>query len=153
MILCVGGLGYLGFLSQASAVMYEHWRATTTNIVVGLTSSALENIPTVSAVWVMKPEMPLGQWLLVTLTAGVGSSLLSIGSAAGIALTGQSRGQYTFFSHLKWSPAILLGYGASIVFHLWFNARLFCPVGNLTRPSLNDSVEMQDLHGIVGAIL
>lgn len=36
--------------------------------------------------------MSQGQWLLVTLTAGVGGSLLSVGSAAGAALMGQARG-------------------------------------------------------------
>ena len=43
------------------------------------------------AVLTMTPDMSLGQWLLVTLTAGVGGSLLSIGSAAGVALMGQSK--------------------------------------------------------------
>jgi len=57
----------------------------------------------------------------VTLTAGVGGSLLSIGSAAGVGLMGQARGAYTFFGHLKWTPAIALGYFASIGVHLWIN--------------------------------
>ena len=56
--------------------------------------------------------MDMGQWLLITLTAGVGGSLLSIGSAAGVALMGQARGIYTFFAHLKWAWAILLGYAS-----------------------------------------
>ncbi|MEH6543583.1 MAG: sodium:proton antiporter NhaD [Porticoccaceae bacterium] len=56
------------------------------------------------AVLTMNPDMSQLQWLLVTLTAGVGGSLLSIGSAAGVALMGQARGQYTFFGHLKWTP-------------------------------------------------
>ena len=72
----------------------------------------------------MDPHMSTGQWLLVTLTAGVGGSLLSIGSAAGVALMGQSRGMYTFFGHLKWTPAIALGYALSIVAHLWVSAEL-----------------------------
>ncbi len=67
----------------------------------------------------------LGQWLLITLSTGVGGSLLSIGSAAGIALMGQSRGNYTFFTHLRWTPVIALGYGASIHTHLWLNSSLF----------------------------
>jgi Na+/H+ antiporter NhaD/arsenite permease-like protein len=66
-----------------------------------------------------------GQWLLVTLTAGVGGSMLSIGSAAGVALMGQARGVYTFFSHLKWTWAVALGYAASIGAHFLVNARLF----------------------------
>jgi hypothetical protein len=28
-------------------------------------------------------------------------------------------------SHLKWMPAIALGYAASIVTHFWLNAELF----------------------------
>jgi Na+/H+ antiporter NhaD/arsenite permease-like protein len=88
-------------------------------------SSVLDNIPMMVAVLQMQPQMDTGQWLLVTLTAGVGGSLLSIGSAAGVALMGQARGQYTFFSHLKWTWAIALGYAASIVVHLWINARYF----------------------------
>jgi Na+/H+ antiporter NhaD/arsenite permease-like protein len=69
----------------------------------------------------MNPDMPLNQWLLVTLTAGVGGSLLSVGSAAGVALMGQSQGLYTFVSHLKWTPVIALGYAASIVVHMWMS--------------------------------
>ena len=77
------------------------------------------------SVLTMTPDMSLGQWLLVTLTAGVGGSLLSIGSAAGVALMGQSRGYYTFVSHFKWIWAIAIGYGASIVTHIWINSALF----------------------------
>jgi Na+/H+ antiporter NhaD/arsenite permease-like protein len=50
---------------------------------------------------------------------------LSIGSAAGVALMGTARGVYTFGAHLKWLPAIALGYFASILCHLWINARHF----------------------------
>jgi Na+/H+ antiporter NhaD/arsenite permease-like protein len=73
----------------------------------------------------MNPDMSTGQWLLVTMTAGVGGSLFSIGSAAGVALMGQAHGRYTFFGHLKWTPAVAAGYAASIVVHMWLNARLF----------------------------
>jgi Na+/H+ antiporter NhaD/arsenite permease-like protein len=73
------------------------------------------------AVLTMNPPMDETQWLLVTLTAGVGGSLLSIGSAAGVGLMGQARGIYTFFAHLKWTPAIALGYFASVAAHLWLN--------------------------------
>jgi Na+/H+ antiporter NhaD/arsenite permease-like protein len=85
----------------------------------------IDNIPIMFAVLSIDPEMSHGQWLLVTLTAGVGGSLLSIGSAAGVALMGQARGVYTFFAHLKWSWAIALGYAASIWVHLALNQRLF----------------------------
>ncbi|WP_297527333.1 sodium:proton antiporter NhaD [Thiohalobacter sp.] len=124
-VLCVGGLGFLGYLSLASDVMYHQWGQTEANVAVGVLSAIVDNIPVMFAVLTMNPDMSQGQWLLVTLTAGVGGSLLSIGSAAGVALMGQARGVYTFFSHLKWTPAIALGYAASIWVHLWMNARLF----------------------------
>jgi NhaD family Na+/H+ antiporter len=120
-VLCVGGLGFIGYLAMASEAMYTQWGATTANVAVGIISAIVDNIPVMFAVLTMEPDMPQSQWLLVTLTAGVGGSLLSIGSAAGVALMGQARGKYTFFSHLKWTPAIALGYAASIQVHLWLN--------------------------------
>ncbi len=124
-VLCVGGLGFLGYLGLASEVMYNEWGATTANVVVGVLSAIVDNIPVMFAVLTMNPDMSVGQWLLVTLTAGVGGSLLSIGSAAGVALMGQARGKYTFFGHLKWTPVIALGYVASIYVHLWINSSHF----------------------------
>ncbi len=124
-VLCVGGLGFIGYLELVSAFMYEDLGATNANILVGILSAIVDNIPVMFAVLSMLPEMSQGQWLLVTLTAGVGGSLLSIGSAAGVALMGQARGKYTFFGHLKWTWAIALGYAASIATHLWLNAPLF----------------------------
>jgi len=121
-VLCVGGLGTLGYLALASESMYVGLGATWANILVGLLSAIVDNIPVMFAVLTMNPAMDLTQWLLVTLTAGVGGSLLSIGSAAGVALMGQARGTYTFFSHLKWSWAIALGYVASIWVHLLLNS-------------------------------
>jgi len=120
-ILSVGGLGFIGYLSLASEFMYGELGPTTANILVGVISAIVDNIPVMFAVLSMNPEMPEVQWLLVTLTAGVGGSLLSIGSAAGVALMGQAHGKYTFLHHLKWSPIIALGYFASIYTHLLIN--------------------------------
>ena len=124
-LVCVGGLASLGYLKLISDDMYVTLGPTYANILVGFLSAIIDNIPIVYAVLTAHPSMDMGQWLLITLTAGVGGSLLSIGSAAGVALMGQARGVYTFFSHLKWSWAILLGYAASIMVHLWLNADLF----------------------------
>ncbi len=124
-VLCVGGLGFLGYLALASQVMYDQWGATSANITVGMLSAIVDNIPVMFAVLTMGPDMSTGQWLLVTMTAGVGGSLLSIGSAAGVALMGQARGKYTFFGHLKWTPVIAIGYAASIAVHMWINADYF----------------------------
>jgi NhaD family Na+/H+ antiporter len=123
-ILCVGGLGTIGYLALLSDVSYGQLGPTWANIMVGILSAIVDNIPVMFAVLTMNPDMSHGQWLLVTLTAGVGGSLLSIGSAAGVALMGQARGVYTFFAHLKWAWAIALGYAASIWLHLWLNADL-----------------------------
>lgn len=123
-ILCVGGLATLGYLALVSQALYTGLGPTTANIIVGMLSAIVDNIPVMYAVLTMQPDMAHGQWLLVTLTAGVGGSLLSIGSAAGVGLMGQARGIYTFFSHLRWTWAIALGYAASILVHLWLNANL-----------------------------
>lgn len=120
-ILCVGGLGFIGYLAILSEIFYIGYGATIANISVGILSAILDNIPVMFSVLTITPEMSHNQWLLVTLTAGVGGSLLSIGSAAGVALMGQSKGAYTFGSHLKWTPFILLGYFASIGSHLLIN--------------------------------
>ena len=124
-ILCVGGLGTLGYLELVSSFMYGDLGATTANIIVGVLSALIDNIPVMFAVLSMQPDMNQGQWLLVTLTAGVGGSMLSIGSAAGVAVMGQARGIYTFFAHLKWTWAIALGYAASIFTHIWINSARF----------------------------
>ncbi len=126
-MLCVGGLGALGYLATLSNLLYGGLGATTANILVGLLSAVIDNIPVMFAVLSMNPDMSLGQWLLVTLTTGVGGSLLSIGSAAGVALMGQARGIYTFSTHLKWIWAIALGYAASIAVHIVMNGALFSP--------------------------
>ena len=146
-IMCVGGLKELGFLEIAAQGMYEGWGPYMANIAVGVISAVLDNVPVMFAVLGMDPsmatvegvrqmteatltadqealllqEMDLFQWLLITLTAGVGGSLLSVGSAAGVALMGTAHGKYTFVSHLKWFPAILVGYAAAIWVHHLLN--------------------------------
>jgi len=127
-IMCVGGLGAFGYLAVGSEWLYLGMGATTANVMVGLASAVVDNIPVMFAVLEMNPDMSHGQWLLVTLTAGVGGSLLSIGSAAGVAVMGSAKGVYTFFYHLKWIWAIALGYASSIAVHFWVNASAFVQV-------------------------
>ncbi len=121
-IFCVAGLDHIGYMDLAAEWMYQDLGPTVANILVGFLSAIVDNIPVMFAVLTMDPDMDLYQWLLVTLTAGVGGSMLSIGSAAGVALMGISKGKYTFFSHLRWTPAIMAGYFASIAVHYWLNA-------------------------------
>ncbi|MFT3807515.1 sodium:proton antiporter NhaD [Arenimonas sp.] len=124
-LLCVGGLATMGFLHLGSEWLYGELGHTGANIVMGLLSAIVDNIPIMYAVLQMNPAMDHGQWLLITLTAGVGGSLLSVGSAAGVALMGASKGGYTFFGHLRWTWAIALGFAASVATHLWINAAHF----------------------------
>ncbi|MFT7124862.1 MAG: Na+/H+ antiporter NhaD/arsenite permease-like protein, partial [Candidatus Azotimanducaceae bacterium] len=119
-----GGLGFIGYLEIMSNYFYIGWGATNANIAMGVISAVIDNIPVMFAILTMNPEMNHYEWLLITLTCGVGGSLLSIGSAAGVALMGQARGLYTFFSHLKWSWAIALGYIASIYTHYLLNSNM-----------------------------
>jgi Na+/H+ antiporter NhaD/arsenite permease-like protein len=123
-IFAVGGLGVIGYLALTSQYLYGDLGPTAANIIIGVLSAVIDNIPLMFAVLTMNPQMTDGQWLLITLTCGVGGSMLSIGSAAGVALMGQAK-DYTFSSHLKWSWAIALGYAASIAAHMLVNGRLF----------------------------
>lgn len=132
-IMCVGGLSTIGYLNFLSDIVYFEWGSyffyihhqTLANIIFGCLSAIIDNIPIMFAIITMKPIMSEGQWLLATLTSGIGGSLLSVGSAAGIAVMGQSKGYYTFFSHLKWSWAILIGYLLSIYSHIFINKQSF----------------------------
>jgi Na+/H+ antiporter NhaD/arsenite permease-like protein len=125
-IMCVSGLSYIGYLTLLSDTLYYGISTnpvisfTIANSLMGILSAFIDNIPVMFSVLQMhtKESMVLSQWLLITLTTGVGGSLLSIGSAPGVALMGQARGVYTFSSHLKWAPAIFLGYILSIIVHL-----------------------------------
>lgn len=123
-LLSVTGLAAMGYLLFASEMLYGQLGPTSANVIVGLLSALVENVPMMFTVLGMRPDMDLGQWLLVTFTTGAGGSLLSIGSAAGVAVMGQARGSYTFMAHLKWSWAIALGYFAGIGAHFVLNAGL-----------------------------
>jgi Na+/H+ antiporter NhaD/arsenite permease-like protein len=121
----IGGLGFIGYLDAVSGWLFGEHSPTVANILIGLSSAFVDNGTLMFAVLNMHPDLPMGQWLLVTLTLGVGGSLLAIGSAPGIGLMGIAKGKYTFASHMKWCPAILLGYFAAIGTHLLVNAHLF----------------------------
>jgi Na+/H+ antiporter NhaD/arsenite permease-like protein len=121
----VGGLSFIGYLTLASHYLYTDLDPTVANVLVGLVSAFIDNGTIMYAVLTMAPKISEGQWLLVTLTAGVGGSLLAIGSAAGVGLLGQTKGIYSFMSHLKWMPVIALGYAASIFTHFLINSRFF----------------------------
>jgi Na+/H+ antiporter NhaD/arsenite permease-like protein len=113
----VGALDLLGFLS-AGAKLYETYSPTILNIGVGFISAFVDNVPVMSAVLKANPNIGLDQWMLVTMTAGIGGSLISFGSAAGVGVMGKMYGIYTFGSHLKYAWTILVGFIISIL--VWY---------------------------------
>ncbi|WP_233268960.1 sodium:proton antiporter NhaD [Paraglaciecola sp. L1A13] len=117
----VGALTFIGYMGLASHYLYGTLGATQTNAILGTVSAVIDNIPVMFSVLSMQPKMDVNQWLLITLTCGVGGSLLSVGSAAGVALMGSAKGQYTFLGHLRWTPVIMLGYIAGIGTHFLLN--------------------------------
>jgi Na+/H+ antiporter NhaD/arsenite permease-like protein len=115
----VGALYFLGWLALAAHV-YEPsvLGPTISNISVGFLSAIVDNVPVMSAVLKASPDMVQSQWMLVTMTAGVGGSLISFGSAAGVGVMGKLPGVYTFGSHMKFAWTILVGYIVSIT--IWY---------------------------------
>ncbi|CAA6816539.1 MAG: Na+/H+ antiporter NhaD type [uncultured Sulfurovum sp.] len=116
----VGGLHFLGFLEYFTA-LYTQFGATIVNIGVGFLSAIVDNVPVMSAVLKSNPDMGAdshAQWMLVTLTAGVGGSLISFGSAAGVGVMGKLHGIYTFSSHMKLAWTVLIGYLVSVA--IWY---------------------------------
>jgi len=119
----VGGLHFLGFLDYLTA-LYDKFGATTVNIGVGFISAFIDNVPVMSAVLKASPTMATddfashAQWMLVTMTAGIGGSLISFGSAAGVGVMGKMHGIYTFSSHMKYAWTVLVGYILSVA--IWY---------------------------------
>ncbi|XPV70475.1 MAG: sodium:proton antiporter NhaD [Halarcobacter sp.] len=115
----VGALYFIGWLTLAS-IVYEpsYLGPTLSNVAVGFLSAIVDNVPVMSAILKANPNMDLSNWLLVTLTAGIGGSLISFGSAAGVGVMGKLKGVYTFNSHMKYAWTILIGYFVSIA--IWY---------------------------------
>ena len=118
----VGALYFVGWLTLASLVYHPDILGSTwANISVGFLSAIVDNVPVMSAILKANPDMNTSQWMLVTLTAGIGGSLISFGSAAGVGVMGKLHGIYTFGSHFKFAWTVLIGYIVSIsVWYLQF---------------------------------
>jgi len=115
----VGALYFVGWLALASMVYDPSVLGPTwSNIGVGFLSAIVDNVPVMSAVLKASPTMGLDQWMLVTLTAGVGGSMISFGSAAGVGVMGKLPGIYTFGAHMKYSWMIVIGYAVSV--SVWY---------------------------------
>ncbi len=125
----VGGLHFLGYLDYLTK-LYDVLGATIVNIIIGFISAIIDNVPVMSAVLKANPNMgeaARAQWMLVTMTAGIGGSLISFGSAAGVGVMGKMKGIYTFGSHIKYAWTVLLGYIISIA--IWYVQFIMLGIG------------------------
>jgi len=115
----VAALQFVGWLNLLKLV-YEPdiLGPTNTNILVGVLSAIIDNVPVMSAVLNAGIDMDKSQWMLVTLTAGIGGSMISIGSAAGVGVMGKMKEIYTFDSHLSNFGAVFCGYLLSVA--IWY---------------------------------
>ena len=113
----VGALHFIGFLTYA-AKLYDMFDPTFVNIGIGFLSAIVDNVPVMSAVLKANPSIDHAQWMLVTMTAGIGGSLISFGSAAGVGVMGKMHGIYTFSSHMKLAWTVLVGYIVSLI--VWY---------------------------------
>jgi Na+/H+ antiporter NhaD/arsenite permease-like protein len=90
-----------------------------TDIVIGIISSVVDNVPLVAAAMGMYPIDPSvthlatdgAFWEFLAYCAGTGGSLLIIGSAAGVAVMGMEKIDFIWYMK-KISPWALLGYFA-----------------------------------------
>lgn len=121
-LLAVGALEFHGVLDLIANFIFgsdpsnNPVAVITGHISLGVLSSVLDNVPLTAAVLQMLPgEMDYTFWVLLAMTAGMGGSLTSIGSAAGVAAMGQVE-SLTFVEYLKkGSLPALLGYVGAIL--------------------------------------
>jgi len=115
----VSGLSCLGYIAIAADI-YNVPDPFWVNILIGIMSAIIDNIPLIFAVLKANPVMDGAQWMLFTLTAGIGGSLISFGSAAGVGVMGRLRGIYTVGTY-EITCAIALRYMISVgIFYLQF---------------------------------
>ncbi len=92
---------------------------TTLATLIGLFSAIIDNVPLVAATMGMY-SFPTDNsfWLLVAYTAGTGGSILSIGSAAGVALMGLEKVDFISYLRKATIPALLGFLGGVFVYVL-----------------------------------
>ena len=113
-IMCVGGLGVMGYLNAVSNYAYGNWGPDVANVAIGLLSSVIDNIP---------DDVRGAQHGTVNDQARVASphphrrrgrerTLHRI--RRGVGLMGVAPRSYTFQSLFRWAPAVVTGYFAGV---------------------------------------
>ena len=132
-LMSVAGLQSAGALSAAAHVLDTHVHEVfTISAIIGLLSSVIDNVSLVAACMGMYPVVDAATvatsfdpvymqsfvqdgvfWLLLAYCAGVGGSMLIIGSAAGVVVMGLEKINLAWYlRHI--TPVMLLGYLAGI---------------------------------------
>ncbi len=121
-LLAINSLESVGILNQLALILNETVsNSTAIATVIGIVSAIIDNVPLVAATMGMYDHIayPMDSpfWLLTAFTAGTGGSMLSIGSAAGVALMGIEKVDFiTYFKKASFPAA--LGYAGGILLYI-----------------------------------
>ena len=108
----VAALNHVGWLTYISR-LFEVLSPITVNVLLGVISGVLDNVPVEAAALMSSPQLSNAQWALNALMVGIGGSLTVIGSAAGVMVMSIDK-SYSFGTHLKFMPAILTNFFVSL---------------------------------------
>ena len=122
-VACLETVGVLTMLGKGLSVAFDGNHYAVTGI-IGVLSSIVDNVPLVAGCMGMYPVAPTGDmavdgifWQLLAYCAGVGGSMLIIGSAAGVVVMGLEKITFGWYMK-KISWIALVGYLAGI-FSYW----------------------------------
>ena len=126
---CLAEIGVLTALGQGLNVVFDGNHYLVTGI-IGVLSSIVDNVPLVAGCMGMYPVAAAGYmavdgvfWQLLAYCAGVGGSMLIIGSAAGVVVMGLEKITFGWYmKHISWIAFV--GYIAGIVCY-WFIRTFF----------------------------
>lgn len=119
-VACLETIGVLIQLGQGLNIVFEGNHFLVTGI-IGVLSSIVDNVPLVAGCMGMYPMTAVGDfaqdgifWQLLAYCAGVGGSMLIIGSAAGVVVMGLEKITFGWYmKHISWIAFV--GYLAGIV--------------------------------------
>ena len=119
-VACLEEVGVLSMLGSTLNTTFNGNRYIVTGI-IGLLSSIVDNVPLVAGCMGMYPVAEIGDfatdgifWQLLAYCAGVGGSILIIGSAAGVVVMGLEKITFGWYmKHVSWIA--LVGYLAGMV--------------------------------------
>ncbi len=119
-VACLETVGVLATLGKGLDVAFDGNHYLVTGI-IGILSSIIDNVPLVAGCMGMYPVQAAGDmaqdgifWQLLAYCAGVGGSILIIGSAAGVVVMGLEKISFGWYMrHISWIA--LVGYVAGIL--------------------------------------